>query len=80
MKFTVLPRVAAITSTTTAPSTLKPAAAMVAPVRNRRESPGRKRAAHSARMAARTENARNDGGWYRVRTCDPCRVKAVLYR
>ena len=20
------------------------------------------------------------GGWYRVRTCDPCRVKAVLYR
>ncbi len=20
------------------------------------------------------------GGWYKVRTCDPCRVKAVLYR
>lgn len=19
------------------------------------------------------------GGWYKVRTCDPCRVKAVLY-
>ena len=24
--------------------------------------------------------AQEDGGWYRVRTCDPCRVKAVLYR
>ncbi|GAB4471255.1 MAG: hypothetical protein OHK0044_14320 [Burkholderiaceae bacterium] len=23
---------------------------------------------------------RGRGGWYRVRTCDPCRVKAVLYR